>query len=263
MSVDPLGLTVEQFAAAELERKTARYAQIRRLLQVRDDHLPAIVRRTETGSGFVHQTVVDVCCPDCLGEHPVVKRCPTCHGRGTIDQHRDRDPYAVNRTLPFGLTEAAADRDRAIDEALSTAARDLARFPGFRPQTDLDELASTAEYGWVRARRRMYATWDLAALDVAVERLRHALPTVAPASDRGVRFIEPHMPDPIRAPAAEKPPVNLAARGRFGANDPGALKQRDTQIRRWHREDMPVQWIAQQVGLSVSQVNRIVRKEAA
>lgn len=263
MSVDPLAQTVEQFAAAELERKASRYAQIRRLLAVRDEHFVGraiVVRESHAAAGFVHQTTVAVTCDDCLGEQPAQRRCGSCGGRGTTDVRRDRDPYAVGKTLPYGMGAARhLGHEPVRDSVLARLEAQLAA-----PASEADLLAAANEHGypWEHERAELYARWDLAALDVAVERLTYAMPRVPPASDRGVRFIEPHMPQTIRAPVEQRDPVNANAKGR-GAH-PDALRQRDKAIRQAVlRDDLPVQWVARQHGLSVATVYRILKRQEA
>ena len=83
------------------------------LLRTRDEGLPGIAaRRSHAPSGFVHRTQVRETCPDCLGERApaAAGRCETCHGKGSVTVWRQRDPYAVETTQPFGLTPDRHER---------------------------------------------------------------------------------------------------------------------------------------------------------
>lgn len=172
------------------------------------------------------------------------------------------DPYAVKRVLPYGLDGSDRERVRAIDAAIGAAERELRRFAGFRPSSTQDELADANEhpYGWERARRRMYERYDYRALDVAVELLHQAFPNTPARSARGLAFIDPRMPSPIRAPVAVAV-VNTLAHGRWA--DARAREQRDRRIRQWATAGRPLGEIAAELALSYKQVRRIVNGEDA
>lgn len=231
-----------------------RRSKILRLYATRHDHLPEPVKRTDAAAGFVHRVLSRETCPDCFGEQPGRVGCETCRGRGWVEVLRLRDPYAVTRVQPFGLSPAVVERARELDRTIARLEAQLAPAPV--SELDAVEEANRSPYAWELARRRMYAMFDYRALDVALEQLAWVLPGVPPMSPRGLRLVDPLMPDPIRAPEPTRAPVSQA-RGRYA--DPGARLQRDRQVRRWVLVDeMPVQWVAAQAGLSVAHVNRIV-----
>jgi hypothetical protein len=99
--------------------------------------------------------------------------------------------------------------------------------------------------------------------------LRDLHPDEAPLLELSLTFIVTRMPTPILVPAgastAEKRAHahQLKVKGRH--TDPRARQARDTEIRKLHRHGKPVQWIAQQTGLSVSSVYDILaqREHAA
>jgi hypothetical protein len=204
-----------------------RRTQILVLLATRIENLPMPVRRDHAAAGFTGPA----------------------------------DPYAIKRVQRYGLDGSTRERERAIDAAIGAAERELRRFPGFRPGTAGDELAeaNSHPYGWEIARRRMYAQFDYRALDVAVELLHQAFPGVPAASSRGLVFIEPRMPDPIRAPTLVAV-TNTLATGRWA--DPRARAQRDRQVRRWAAQGRSLGEIAAELALSYKQVRRIVNGQS-
>lgn len=231
-----------------------RRSKILRLYATRHDHLPEPVKRTDAPAGFVHRMVAREVCPDCFGESPGRVGCESCRGRGFVEVLRVRDPYAVTRVQPYGFSQATVERARSTDAQIARLEAQLAPPPV--SELDAIEEANRHPYLWEKRRREMYLRFDYRALDTALELLHWKLPGVAPMSARGLAYLDPLMPDPIRAPAAASDPVSQA-RGRYA--DPAARLQRDRQVRRWVLvEEMPVQWVAAQVGLSVAHVNRIV-----
>jgi hypothetical protein len=228
-----------------------RREQILALLATRHDHLPLPARRDGTAPGFVHRTLAPTVCPTCDGLESA--GCPSCRGRGQIEVWRSRDPYATDRVTPYGLEATAKiGHVAARDAELARLAEQTAP----PPATELDLVADANEhpYRWELERRAMYARFDYAALDRALERLAGL--AVAPHSERGLRLLERWLPDPLRAPRDDRVLANAAAKGR--AADPRARAQRDRQIRRLVGEGSPTQWVAREFGLTVSQVNRIV-----
>lgn len=237
-----------------------RRAQIIRLLETRDDHLPTPTRREHSTAGFVNEERPRSC-PDCLANGRVMKSCETCGGSGTVagrrldqvavpdalpDDGDQRDPYAVEKVVPYGLDPTRHDRVRERDAELDRLASQT-REPWKSPA---DELADANAHGepWELARRRMYATYDYGALDRALEQLHQAddgaykalhagfvyrwiepSTVFESACERGLRFLEERLPDPLRAPGNEPRLLNLSARGRHA--DTGALAQRDEAIR--------------------------------
>lgn len=201
-----------------------RRAQIIRLLETRDDELPLPTRRDHTTSGFVHRQLHRESCPDCLANDRTMFGCETCGGRGYLEEMVDRDPYAVDKIQPYGITESRRERDiernRQIDR-LAEQTREAWKSPE-------DELADANRhpFGWETARRRMYASFDYGALDCALEELRLADPamcsllhsvyvygwsepstTLEAIVQSALQFIDERMPDPIRAPGDVKHPA--------------------------------------------------------
>jgi hypothetical protein len=223
-----------------------RLAAIVRLLESRDDHLEVLAARAT---------------------HALP-------GAGVTDA------YLVKSPKPYGLDgqvhECARDRDGEIDR-LAAQTR-----PAFGSVADEIGEANRRGERWERVRAAKWARFDYAALDRALEELRahdqggyrvvHAVyvygwlePSVVveAACRRALEFLSVWLPERLRAPeVAVDRGASLAARGRWA--DAVARGRRDELLRRWVRvEGMPVQWVAWVCGLSVSQVNRIVRKQAA
>lgn len=235
-----------------------RHAQILALLQTRFDHLPAPVRHTHTSAGFVDNADAHVTCPDCFGEMPGRVGCETCRSQGFLVEERRRDPYRVEHVAPYGLDQAGHERAREVDAQLGRLEQQL-RAPW---KSAADELADANlhPYGWEQARRLMYARFDYRALDVALETLHAAWPGVAASSTRGLGFLDPRMPSPIRAPLAGNAAVvvNVNAKGR--AADPRARAQRDELVLALARQGVDYGEIAAKVGLSAAQLRRIVNR---
>lgn len=213
-----------------------RHGRIVRLLETMNDHLPQPSRRTHTRSGFVN-VQWPRSCPDCLANGRTMVACETCRGTGHIlgtqlaavavpdgldDDGATHDPYTVTLSRPYGIDgsrhDRTYDRDAEIDR-LSSQTREPFK-------TSQDELAHANQtpYGWETMRRRMYAAYDYRPLDLALEQLRGRDPaashlllavythrlidmsaTVEAVCGRGLRFIDPRMPDPIRAPGTQHP----------------------------------------------------------
>lgn len=235
------------------ERRNA----IVRLLDTRHEHLPEPVRRSEASPGFVHSTPARLSCPDCLANGKAMFGCSTCGGRGYTEEWRSRDPYATDKVMPYGLDGSRHEATRARDRQIDSLAQQL------RPATDIDELAdaNAHPYAWERARKRMYDLYDFAALDRALEGLHHAFPGRSPRSDGGLRFLDEHLPVPLRVPEDQATVENINARGRHA--DPRALSQRDNAIVRAITGGAPTEHVALSFGISVSQINKIVRGAAA
>lgn len=244
----------------------SRTDQILRLLDTRFDNLPEQSRRTNTTAGFVHKAPSRSSCPDCLANDRTMYGCETCHGRGFIEEMRDRDPYAVDKVQPYGLDGSERERIRAIESAISVAGRELQRFPGFRPASSADEIedANQHPYAWETARRKMYAEFDYAALDRALEQLHNFYPDRSPRSPFGLLFLSLRLPDPLRAPGGE--PVTKIGVGRV-AKKAGAdvMAERDEEIRRAVLDErIATEDVARTWGITARQVNRIIaRSEAA
>lgn len=235
-----------------------RQEAILRLLRTRHDHLPEPIRRAESESGFVHGARAVITCGDCLANGRVLKTCETCGGRGYTEEPRPRDPYATEAVLPYGFDLSRHEAARERDRQLEMLERQLAR-----PMSTADELAAAnaQPYAWELARRRMYRLFDYAALDRALELLHAAHPGMSPFSRHGLAFLDERLPNPLRAPEpqSDKPrvvgPVARAAGDR-------ARAVRDDDVVAAIRAGTSTAEVAARVGLSVSQVNRIVRSAA-
>lgn len=187
-----------------------RYDAILRLLDTRFDNLPdGMQSRATHSSGFVHGKAT-VSCDDCLANGRRIIGCASCGGSGYITVSRN-DPYSESndlhtvKVLPHGFGETIA-KQRARDAELARLAAQT-REPFASPEDELAE-ANKHPFSWEHARHLMYKLFDYAALDVAVDALQKTHPGVSPRSNRGLDFIERHMPDPIRSPA---PPVESEA----------------------------------------------------
>jgi hypothetical protein len=230
------------------------------LLETRFDELPAIAsRRTDAAAGFVHDVDAAVCCPDCFGELPGRHGCETCRGAGTILERRRRDPYAVDRVQPYGIDasrhELARERDAQLGRLAVQTAAPYA--------SSADELADADQHphGWERRRATMYARFDYARLELALELLASHHVGVHPSSERGLALLDGWMPDPIRHPPRPGGgQANVAARGPHA--DRRARDSRDFLVRVLAGEDVPVFVIAVRVCLSPGQVRRIIREAA-
>lgn len=241
-----------------------RRAQIVRLLETRDDHLPQPAARPLSTAGFVHRSPVRESCPDCLCNGFVSAGCETCHGRGYVEGRRQRDPYDTGQQLGVFAEgrrhEAAHERDRQLAR-LEEQVRP--------PRTEADIAATVRAEPWEVDREQRWAEFDYAALDVALDELRlfdgsayrelhvefvYAVRRGASgAIERGLAFLSGRLPDPLRAPKPE--PEAQAAVAPLLAG-----KQRDREIRRLVRDGNASQWVAGRFGLSVSQVYRVVNK---
>lgn len=283
---------------AESELQT-RLHQIVRLLEASYDHLPEVTRRDHTLSGFVHNTVAPITCPDCLANDHISFSCESCHGRGTIDEQRERDPYAINEDAPtprYGMDGTKHDARRERDAQIARLEQQV-REPW---KSADDELADANRHpeGWEIARARAYAKYDHAAIDQAMEKLRiadhdaHQALTVLyvhgrlwnhseartkferkqpwqiepgeemlDAVARGLAFVEVRMPAKIRVPKESGPAVNLAARGRHA--DKTAMSQRNDAIRAASADGLTVPEIVARFGLKKSAVYEVLNGEAA
>lgn len=204
--------------------------------------------------------------------------CETCAGRGVVEASRlvrlalpdnwrgqssRTDPYAVGAVSPFGWDPSRHERARELEREEERLAEQV------RPPAAVDEDADAAAhpFGWERERARMWRMFDYAALDEALEAMRlheegaykalHAVYVYGwmvdcsvGLAERGLELLDRVLPDPLRAPPADVSPV----RGLVG---------RDAAIRRMSSSGASTARIAEEFGLSVSQVNRIVAKGEA
>lgn len=202
-----------------------RRARIIRLLETRDDGLPEPRFVDMIGKegklvpprGFRHGVSVEETCPDCFGERPAVKGCGTCGSQGTITTFRERDPYAEQKVEPIGFSASSHDGRRELDSEIARLDAQLA--PPRATEADILADANKHPDRWEVERQRLYRLYDYGALDRALELLRdhdqgayhlvHSVyvygwsepsSTIETLSERGLRFIDQHMPDPIRAP---------------------------------------------------------------
>lgn len=172
----------------------ARRAQIVALLTSRDDHLPQPVRRDHSPAGFIHHAAARETCPDCLANDRTMFGCETCGGRGYTETIRERDPYAVEKVQPYGMTGDRHEKRRERDSEIARLGEQT-RVPWLSPE---DELADANRHpeGWELLRARKWRDCDYRALDLALERLRlvdedayHAI-TVAYVYGRGLTETE-------------------------------------------------------------------------
>jgi hypothetical protein len=258
----------------------SRRSQLIRLLETRDRELPDITRRSDGSSGFKHDTLAPIVCPVCEG---VDEHCRHCHGRLYVEVRRDRDPYAENKTVQYGLTGAQHDRGHAVDAEIQRLAVQT-REPWASPADELAD-ANRKDYGWREARKQMYKSFPYADLDNALDCLRlvddtaysllhrvhvyQLLPEpyhgteAAAVLERGLTFLDQLMPgypnEPLRAPDPDRPPAVTAPVVR-GAGK-ALFAERDARIRRRVLTDgEPTVTVASSEGISVSQVNRVIAK---
>ncbi len=249
-----------------------------RLLVTRNEHLPEPVHRTEASAGFVHHAPARVACEDCLANGKAMFGCETCGGRGYTEVMRERDPYATEVVMPFGFDGSRHDASHARDREIEVLGQQL------RPASKVDELAdaNAHPYGWERARRRMLQLYDYPALDLALERLRirddgasralHAVyvyawqpePLAGPlqrACERGLKFLDARLPDPLRAPDQAK---TVGVRGPLRAEaGPAAKAMRDAELRRLASAGASPAELAAEFRVSIRTVYRVVNDLAA
>lgn len=176
-----------------------RRQQILALLDTRNDNLPdQRGPRRAHSSGFAHKVRVTLACEDCLANGRVMPKCETCRGRGHVEVWRATDPYAVTKVQPYGIDPTRHDhayaRDVEIDRLASQTRDPYA--------SEADELADANQnpYGWERARSAMYARFDYAALDRALDELRQRYPFAFPHSEFGLAVLSMLLPAELRAP---------------------------------------------------------------
>lgn len=240
-----------------------RRAAIVRLLEGLTDGLPLPARAPMSTLGFVHRTSQRESCPDCLANGFVSRDCESCAGRGYVEERRIRDPYDTGLAPGwFGSSAAKHERDHERDRVIDQLEAQTAP-----PRSEADLLRETPEEPWVKARERLRDEFDFAALERALELLQgidvdayravHAVHvygwmpargSAAVAVERALVFVDPWLPDPVRAPSAarvaEVPLLTRAARNR--------------EIRRLGRDGAASQWVAARFGLSVATVNRVL-----
>jgi len=161
---------------------------------------------------------------------------------------------------PYGLDGTYLERVRARDVAIDRVAAQLA--PPKKTEADLIEEANQHPYAWESARRRMYAEFDYAALDRALELLHHVRPGASPRSTFGLRFLSAKLPDPLRAPPKPKT-LQVVGKVARGAG-PNAREVRDAEIRRLAEVEKlkPVE-IAIKCHVSIRTVYNVVNAERA
>jgi hypothetical protein len=232
-----------------------RRAQIVRLLDVRFEGFPDVHRRFFGAStGFVHRTRAPQVCPVCEGVESF--GCAGCGGRGEVEVLRERDPYAVDKIQPYGITPDRREAEAARDRQIVALGRQT------RPARDVDEAAEADRdpWPWERARARLYRDYHLKALDLALEQLHLSWPGLSAYSNAGLDFLDARLPDPLRAPAAPSPVVSPPPNGRAAGG--AALSRRDAAIRSAIDGGAPTAHVSASFGLSISQVNKIAGKAA-
>jgi hypothetical protein len=249
-----------------------RRAQVVRLLETRDEYLPVLRAPHASPAGFVSGVRVRSC-PDCLANGRTMFGCETCGGRGTVEagrlvrvaltdewrgQSSRLDPYAVEVTAPYGFDPTRHERVRERELEVGR----LGQQTRSAAAVDEDVDAAVHPFGWERERARRWAEFDYGALDAALEALRefdgtafrvlHAVFVYGWLEggperivERGLVFLAAALPDPLRAPPADK----TGLRGMVG---------RDAAIRRLIIGGASTARTAEEFGLSVSQVNRVV-----
>lgn len=220
----------------------ARRHQIIRLLETRFDHLPQPSRRDDRRSGFVHDTLAPTVCPTCEG---VDDRCADCRGRGSIEVRRRRDPYAVEKILRYGFTVDRHETTRARDAEIARLEQQTAP-----PKSEADLLAETREHRWLEQGE------PYRALERALDAVRRADETIwralvglhvwSPMFAVGIRALDVLLPARLSVPA-------VASAAPAEARD-------DRIVRLVMVEGRSSARVAAAEGLSVSQVNRIVKR---
>lgn len=214
-----------------------RFEAIVALLRSRDEGLPEISPRDGPTRGFSHRVEVVVDCPDCLERRSdglPTFGCETCGGAHVVRSFREHDPYAIDKTQPFGLTPDRHEARRRRDAELARLEEQTSD-PFASPEDEI-AAANAHPYAWEIERRRLYRRWDFAALDLALAELRVAdeqacrvlhgvyvygyaahSSALAAVVLRGLVFVEARMPDPIRAPGFEHPAKDKQASKRSAA----------------------------------------------
>ena len=213
----------------------ARRNEIVWLLTHRNDDLPVSLRPATPAAqaGFVGgrdekgKPVRWVSCPDCIANDRVMPGCETCRGRGEIPDVGP-DPYQKNeQVLPFGFEQTRHDASHERDRKIEMLARQT-RPP--RSEAELLEEANRRGYAWEETRRQMYARYDFAAIDDALDTLRahdvdaaHAInavyvdgwlaevgqvtPLAEELCERGISFLSDRLPEEVRTGLAPKHPA--------------------------------------------------------
>jgi hypothetical protein len=257
--------------------------QIIRLLETRDDHLPQPIRREHSPAGFIHNTQVRETCPDCFGENPGKVGCETCKSSGYIEYIRERDPYAVEKVQPYGMTGDRHEKRRERDNELRRLEAQTS--PPWTSAADELAYANAHPEPWEIARARKWRDYDYPALHNALELLRdrdegaykllHAchvyqwLETSAVmehAIERGLSFIDQRMPDVIRAPGDQAPDPALAKDSlRYGKRPEheAARERRTTRVLRAHFAwGWSTEEIAQHESLTRRRVQQLIAEHA-
>jgi hypothetical protein len=251
-------LEAELFASVPVRRD-----EIVRLLDTRYDHLPTPIRRTEASTGFRSHGACARFVPGLLGERQGdVRLRDVWRARLHRGEAHAGSVLEVGQGRAVRLRRVRHDATRARDRQIETLATQLR--PAIEIDEDKDADAPGRDYAWVSARKRMYARFDYAALDRALEQLHLARPGANPYSDASLLFLDGRMPETIRAPDLEEPEEAQVAQGRVArAAGPVVFQKRDDEIRRAVLEArIPTGAVALTWGISVSQVNRIVADAA-
>ncbi|HEY8723426.1 MAG TPA: hypothetical protein VIL92_06155 [Gaiellaceae bacterium] len=254
-----------------------RRGQIVKLLETRDDHLPQPTRRDHAAAGFVHNAVVRETCADCLANDRTMFGCETCGGRGYVETLRRTDPYAVEKVQPYGMSRDRHEKRRERDSELRRLEAQTA--PPWTSEADALADANLHPYRWEIDRDRKWADYDYAALDAALEQLRqhdegayrlvHSVyvygwlesSTVMEAAvERGLRFLDAHMPDPIRAPGDEP---SVAKDSLWRGREERHRHARELRVERVLRAHFEWGWSTVQIAAHESLTDRRVRQIVA
>lgn len=260
-----------------------RRTQIIRLLETRDDHLPQPVRRDHSPAGFIHNTQVRETCPDCFGETPGKVGCQTCKSRGYIEYLRERDPYAVEKVQPYGMTGDRHEKRRERDNELRRLEAQTS--PPWTSAADELAYANQHPEPWEINRARKWRDHDYAALDNALELLRahdqgayhmlnavytygyqEACVVVEVAIERGLRFVDARMPAVIRAPGDDQAVPALAKASLAYGKRPEHEQARERRTARVLRAHFEWGWsteeIAQHESLTRRRVQQLIQGHA-
>lgn len=234
--------------------------------------LPEPSRRSHATAGFVHDQPVRETCADCLANDRRMFGCETCGGRGYTETRRTRDPYAIDKTQPYGITpdrrEAELKRDLEIEQ-LGQRIRDAEKL-----KTAADEIAAANEHGypWEQERRRNYERFHVAELERALDTVRDVDPRAhtmlyavhvygwfdvtsgeQSAATRGLRILDALLPTPLKAPKRAEPTAEAEPA-------PSPASDRNARMRLLAEHGWKPAEIAADIGVSIRTVYNVVNR---